>query len=146
MTDMTEVPALQQTPTDRWLAAVPELPPLDGPAGAGERLLLLLHYGVDWDAGWVSGKRHTYWDRILPDYVLQAALRAANLRRFWQQVSQQIQSKPRNSAERVELEALLRSDDRAVLEALRWETEALLLRVRIIAEAVRASRRNELST
>ena len=143
MNDTVKAPAPQQVPTDRWLAAVPELPPLDGPAGTGERLLLLLHYGVDWDAGWVSGKRHAYWDRILPDYVLQAALRAANLRRFWQQVSQQIQSRPRNSAERVELETLLRGDDRAVLEVLRWETEALLLRVRIVSEAVRAGRRTE---
>ena len=139
MTDTVKAPAPQRMPTDRWLAAVPELPPLDGPAGTGERLLLLLHYGVDWDAGWVSGKRHAYWDRILPDYVLQAALRAANLRRFWQQVSPQLQSRPRNSAERVELEALLRADDRAVLEAL-------LLRVRIMAEAVRADRRTEIPT
>ena len=69
---------------------------------------------------------------------------AANLRRFWQQVSPQLQSRPRNSAERVELEALLRADDRAVLEALRWETEALQLRVRIVAEAVRAARQTEI--
>ena len=116
-----------------------------GQRAPAERLLLLLHYGVDWDAGWVSGKRHAYWDRILPDYVLQAALRAANLRRFWQQVSQQLQSRPRSSAERVELEALLRGDDRAVLEALRWETEPLLLRVRIVADAVRAGRRTEIA-
>src|SRR5664279_3452503 len=54
MTDTVTAPAPQRMPTDRWLAAVPELPPLDGPAGTGERLLLLLHYGVDWDAGWVS--------------------------------------------------------------------------------------------
>ena len=70
-------------PNTPWFAAVPVLPPLTGAAGTAERLLLLLHYGVDWDAGWVSGKRHAYWDRILSDYVLQAALRAANLRRFW---------------------------------------------------------------
>ncbi|HEY4990939.1 MAG TPA: hypothetical protein VII33_02515, partial [Nakamurella sp.] len=58
--------------------------------------------------------------------------------------SPQLQSRPRNSAERVELEALLRADDRAVLEALRWETEALQLRVRIVAEAVRAARQTEI--
>lgn len=144
MTPSVEHVAPQATPTDRWLATVPGLPPLIGAAGTAERLLLLLHYGVDWDAGWVSGKRHAYWDRILPDYVLQAALRAANLRRFWQQVSPQLQSRPRNSAERVELEVLLRTDDRAVLEALRWETEPLLLRVRIVADAVRAARRTEI--
>ncbi|HZM66040.1 MAG TPA: hypothetical protein VFC16_07040 [Nakamurella sp.] len=144
MTAPARTAAPQQTPTDRWFAAVPVLPPLTGAAGTAERLLLLLHYGVDWDAGWVSGKRHAYWDRILSDYVLQAALRAANLRRFWQQVSPQLQSRPRNSAERVELEALLRADDRAVLEALRWETEALQLRVRIVAEAVRAARQTEI--
>jgi hypothetical protein len=34
--------------TDRWLAAVPAMPPLTEAAGTAERLLLLVHYGIDW--------------------------------------------------------------------------------------------------
>lgn len=33
-----------QTPTQRWLSAVPDLPPVDGTLAVAERLLLLLHY------------------------------------------------------------------------------------------------------
>ena len=38
-----------------------------GPAGVSERLLLLVHYGIDWSGGWVSRYRSTYWESLLPD-------------------------------------------------------------------------------
>lgn len=126
-------------PTDRWLASVPDLPPLTGPAGTAERLLLLVHYGVDWDS-WIGSRRIDYWDTILPERVLQTAIRAGNLRRWWQDVTGQVPSRPRSAAERAEVERLLRADDRPVLEALRWEVQPLVLRVRIVADAVRANR------
>lgn len=60
-------------PTDRWLAAAAHvMPPLTGPAGVGERLLLLVHYGVDWQDGWVTRYRNTYWDQLLPDRIIGA--------------------------------------------------------------------------
>jgi len=34
-------------PTRAWQAMVPELPPVTGAADTAERLLLLLHYGID---------------------------------------------------------------------------------------------------
>ena len=37
------------TSTDKWLASVPELPALTGAHSTAERLLLLLHYGIDWE-------------------------------------------------------------------------------------------------
>jgi hypothetical protein len=129
-----------ETPTSRWLAAVPEMPPLDGPAGTAERLLLLIHYGIDWQDGWVGRYRTTYWDRLLPDWVIAATYRAANLRRWWRDVADSLGSSPRGHAERAELEQLLRADPGPVLEVLRGEAEALLLRTRITADAVRASR------
>ncbi len=129
------------TPTSRWLAATAAtMPPLDGPAGVAERLLLLVHYGVDWQGGWVGKYRTTYWDTLLPDRVICATYRAPNLRRWWRDVADELGSHPRSAAEREELEALLRSDPTPVLEVLRFETEALLLRVRIVTEAVRADR------
>lgn len=134
---MTTPPA---SPTSVWLAHVPAMPPLDGPAGVAERLLLLIHYGIDWSNGWVGNHRTTYWDRLLPDRVIAATYRAGVLRRWWRDVAQELGSAPRSATERAELEQLLRADSLEVLEVLRFETEALLLRVRIVADAVRAAR------
>ena len=128
-----------QRPTDRWLAAADGLPALTGPAGTAERLLLLTHYGVDWDS-WLGARRIDYWDVIFPERVLQSAIRAANLRRWWQEMGAQLMSRPRNGAERREMAELLQAESRPVLEALRWEVQPLVLRVRIVADAVRAAR------
>lgn len=122
------------------MATAPDLPPLIGPAGTAERLLLLVHYGVDWDS-WVGARRLDYWETILPERVLQTAIRAGNLRRWWQDITGQVPSRPRSAGERAEVERLLRAESRPVLEALRWEVQPLLLRVRIVADAVRATRR-----
>lgn len=129
------------TPTDRWLASCADImPPLEGHEGVAERLLLLIHYGIDWDASWVSGYRKTYWDKLLPDRIICATYRAPNLRRWWRDVADELGSRPRNAAERAELEQLLRQDSQPVLEILRSETPALLLRVRICTEQARALR------
>lgn len=128
------------TPTDRWIAAAPGLPPIAGAAGVAERLLLLIHYGIDWKTSWVAARRATYWDSILPDRIQAATFMAPNLRRWWSEVATELGSSPRSRDERDELETLLRADSRPVLQSLRWETEALLLRTRIVADNVRAAR------
>ena len=132
---------LEESPTDRWLAVLGEcMPPLTGTAGVAERLLLLTHYGIDWQAGWVSRYRRVYWEQLLPDRVITATYRAGTLRRWWRDVATELGSAPRNAAERSELEQLLRADSTPVLMPLRLETEALLLRTRIVADAVRETR------
>lgn len=129
------------TPTSRWLDATSDvMPALDGPAGVAERLLLLVHYGIDWSGGWVTRYRSTYWESLLPDRVICATYRSANLRRWWRDVADDLGSAPRSRAERAELEELLRADPVPVLEVLRSEAEALLLRTRIVADAVRQAR------
>lgn len=128
-------------PTTRWLAHTSEvMPPLEGPAGTAERLLLLVHYGVDWENGWVSSRRRTYWSELLPDRVIAATYRTTSLRHWWREVTEELGSAPRNAAERLETERLLRADPLPVLQLLRTETEPLLLRTRIVTEAVRATR------
>jgi hypothetical protein len=127
------------SPTDRWIAVAP-FAALPGPAGTAERLLLLVHYGIGWHDGWVSNYRASYWDELLPNAVITATYRSASLRRWWRDVAGELESQPRNQAERAELEQLLRHDAQPVLEVLRFETEALLLRTRIVADAVRATR------
>lgn len=134
-------PGAEVTPTLRWLSTAADIvAPLEGPAGVAERLLLLVHYGVDWQDGWVGRYRHTYWETLLPDRIICATYRAPNLRRWWRDVADELGSHPRSAAERNELEQLLRADSIPVLEVLRFEAEALLLRTRIVADAVRASR------
>ena len=131
----------QSTPTSRWLSCVEDvMPPLMEAEGVAERLLLLIHYGIDWQNGWVAQKRRTYWDPILPDRVVTATFLAPSLRRWWQIVATDLESRPRNQAEREELERLLRSDPVPVLSVLRSEADALILRTRIGADAVRDSR------
>ncbi len=132
---------LDQQPTDRWLAVtVGIMPPLEGPEGIAERLLLLLHYGIDWENGWVGNYRTTYWDRILPDRVVVATYLAPSLRTWWDQVANDLLSSPRSAQERAELAALLAEPSLPVMRALREQTTALLLRTRIVAETVRSVR------
>lgn len=131
------------TPTDHWLGTVGDImPPLSGPAGTAERLLLLLHYGIDWEHGWISNHRATYWDRQLPDRIITSTYRAANnLRTWWSVIASDLTATPRNAQERLELVDLLAQPPQPVLAVLRNETDALLLRTRIVTEAVRAARR-----
>lgn len=131
-------------PTSTWLAAA-QLEGLEGPSGVAERLLLLIHYGIDWKSGWVSAYRDRYWDSLLPDRAWCATFQASTLRRWWRDVAQDLGSAPRSRAERAELEELLRHDARPVLEIMRNETEALLLRTRIVADAVRSQREERIA-
>lgn len=138
---MTITKQAQLSPTGQWLAATADLmPPLDGPAGTAERLLLLLHYGIDWDSSWVGTHRATYWDRHLPDRTLVATYLTPSLRSWWSMVSAELNSAPRTAAERTELAILLEEPSAPVLRILREQTEALVLRTRIVAEAVRDRR------
>lgn len=127
------------SPTGKWLAATAEfMRPLEGAAGVAERLLLLLHYSIDWDNSWVRGYRSTYWDKILPDRVLVAAYQAVTLRQWWTQIADELVAHPTREDARRELVALLEVEHgEQVLACLTNETLALLLRVRIVAETRR---------
>jgi hypothetical protein len=141
------------TPTRAWQALVPELRSFTAPgeadaaaqaADTAERLLLLLHYSIDWDSSWVAEPKYrkTYWDEILPGRVRRAAYRAATLDEWWSAISLWLDAPaPRYPDRRRELADLLREPPLPVLNALHTSLPALLLRVRIIAEAVAAQRK-----
>jgi hypothetical protein len=152
------------TPTRRWQKLVPELRSLTTPTGEGaqvgrlptvderatdtaERLLLLLHYSIDWDTSWVAEEKYrkTYWDEILPGRVRRAAYRSATLDQWWSSPALQHLGlvAPRYADRRLELAKLLREPPLPVLNALHTSLPALLLRVRIIAEAVAAERKTK---
>ena len=87
--------AVSDNPTDVWLAAAGNvMPPLTGPAGDAERLLLLVHYGIDWTDGWLGRLKHrgVYWDRLLPDRVIASTYRASTLRQWWCDLAGELQS------------------------------------------------------
>lgn len=75
--------------------------------------------------------------------MLVATWRASSLARWWDDVAGELDSSPRTPGARREVEALLREPAQEVLEVLREETTPLILRVRIVAEAVREARRAE---
>jgi hypothetical protein len=139
------------TPTRAWQALVPELRALtDDPTGpaaraadTAERLLLLVHFSIDWDSSWVADHRPKYWDEILPSRVRRAAYRAATLAEWWSAPALQHLgvTTPRYSDRRLELAELLGQPPLPVLGAMHTSLPALLLRVRIIAEARAAGRK-----
>ena len=135
---MTEGTSLDFPITDEWLSHSP-LPPLSGNEQIAERLVLLLHYGVDFSI-WGGARRVRYWD-ALTDRVKAATYAGPTLAHWWGDACAQIVSAPRNEAERLELAALLGSfDQRAVLQAMRKHAEVLVLRVRVISEQRRLQR------
>lgn len=123
---------------------VPELESTSPPADTAERLLLLLHYSIDWDTSWVAEPRYrkTYWDKQLPGRVRRAAYRADSLDQWWSEVSTMLGAPaPRQPERRMELATLLRQPPLPVIAAFRETLPALILRVRIIAEAVAQQRK-----
>lgn len=128
--------------TDRWLATAWQLPALSDPAAVvAERLMLLLHYGVDWsDGNWVAARRGDYWDNLLPSRVRLATYNSINLHQWWTASAARLGSAPRSDEQRAELAVLLTSEARPVLQVMRDQTTALTLRTRIVADAVRATR------
>ncbi|MEN4397463.1 hypothetical protein [Mycolicibacterium conceptionense] len=141
-------------PTRRWQALVPELRLLPTPstrpddsacaADTAERLLLMLHYSIDWDNTWIGEEKHrkTYWDDVLVSRVRVASYRSATLDEWWSTASSLLDATaPRHSDRRRELAELLREPPLPVLSILQTSLPALLLRVRIITEAVSAERK-----
>lgn len=140
----TAVTPTPLAPTQAWQALVPELEPTAPPTDTAERLLLLLHYSIDWETSWVAEPRYrkTYWDKQLPGRVRRAAYRAETLDQWWSAVSTMLGAPaPRQPERRMELATLLRQPPLPVIAAFRDSLPALILRVRIIAEAVARQRK-----
>nr|WP_241737141.1 hypothetical protein [Dietzia sp. CQ4] len=128
-----------KTPVQRWREAAPWLPAVTGPQATAEGLLLILHYSIDY-SGWVGKHLATYWDHTLPSRVHKATYRVDTLDWWWAEISRELNATPSAAGVRRELAALLREDPLPVLDVLRREAVALVLRVRLISEAVRGQK------
>jgi len=125
-------------PTATWLAASP-LPPLTGPEGIAERLVLLVHHGVDFSI-WGGSRRVRYWD-ALTERVKAATYAGPTLNDWWSDMCSQIVSTPRDDKERYEVAELLSYEDqRAVLRALRKHADVLVLRTRVVSDRKKLAR------
>ncbi len=147
----------QLTPTRRWQALVPELrwmvddedeageqSDINRAADTAERLLLLLHYSIDWDNTWIGEEKHrkAYWDELLVSRVRVASYQSATLDEWWSAASSLLDATaPRYPDRRRELAELLREPPLPVLSVFQTSLPAVLLRVRIIAEAVTTERK-----
>lgn len=118
------------------LLALSPLPPLSGPEAAAERLVLLIHRGVDWQV-WGGARRVRYWD-ALTDRVRAATYAGPTLSEWWRTICTQITSTPRNASDRADTATLIAyPDQRAVLDALHRHADTLVLRVRVLVEHTR---------
>lgn len=129
--------------TDSWLSESP-LEPLTDSEGVAERLVLLLHNGVDFEI-WGGARRVRYWD-ALTERVKAATYSGPTLSHWWGDACRQIVSSPRDHAVREEVATLLAADNqRAVLNALRTHAEVLVLRTRVVSEYRRQARTEDKS-
>lgn len=116
---------------------------LDDADDVAERLLLHLHYAINWEKSWVANHLATYWTDILPSRVLRAAYQSNTLDDWWSAAAHELEADPpRNQERRIELATLLRQPSLDVITAFHDRLHALLLRVQIIAEAVSAQRKS----
>lgn len=133
------------TPTQKWQRLVPDLPAVSGAADTAERLLLLLHYSIDWDSSWVAEHRKTYWDVAFPSRVRSAAMRAGSLGQWWTEASVRLgAAAPRQADRRLDLATLLSEPATPVITVMHDRLAELVLRVRIITETVAEQRREKL--
>lgn len=135
------LPGIATTALDEVMA-LSTLPPLTGADADAERLVLLVHRGVNWDV-WGGARRARYWD-ALADRVRAATYAGPTASDWFQRVCAEITSQPRSAEDRHEVARLLATvDHRAVRGSLHRNATALTLRVRVLSEVLRAARSEE---
>lgn len=106
-----------------------------------ERLLLHLHYAIDWKTSWVADHRGSYWTEALPSRVRRATYQADSLESWWSIAARALGAHtPRDPERRLELADLLGADSESVLAVFHDKLLARIMRVQIIADAVSSQR------
>lgn len=131
-------------PSQLWQAAAKKnLRPLTTDQDdVAERLLLHLHYAIDWKTSWVADRIATYWTEVLPSRVRRATYQADSLESWWSIAARALGAHtPGDPDRRLELANLLAEDSELVLAVFHDKLLARIMRVQIIADAV-GMRRN----
>jgi len=107
------------------------LPSLE--AQLAERLIFLVHEGVNWDI-WGGKRRMNYWE-ALTDRVRAATYAGPTLLHWWEQIAQSIESSPKSAEHRALVsQALIAENQKEVLKYLRYHATVLVMRVRVHIE------------
>jgi len=120
--------------TKEWMDAA-GIDPLEGPARTAELLVASAHRCVDWDI-WGGSRRLRYWD-ALAEAVRAACYSGPRVADWWERIGRQMSLGQPGKWEdrRLVAELLACGDDRAVLDVLRKNADALVLRVRVASDA-----------
>lgn len=120
-----------------WQSVV-ALPAVSEAESIAERLVLLAHYGADFEV-WGGARRVRYWD-ALAERVKAATYAGPTLADWWERMAVSLPTSPRDARERADVAGLLAYPiPREVLKVLRSQTAVTVLRVRVIAEHRRAA-------
>jgi hypothetical protein len=111
------------------------LPELAPEGQVAERLVLLVHRGVDWDV-WGGPRAARYWD-ALAERVRAATYAGPTLDHWWQRIARDLASTPRSSDRQDLAVALTSPNQEVVLQTLRDHAQVLVLRIRIAVDASR---------
>lgn len=118
---------------------VSQAPPLqDENMKLAERLIFLVHEGVDWDV-WGGERRASYWE-ALTQRVIAATYTGPTLMDWWEGITTQISSTPRSVEHRAAVLDAVHArpgDDRSILKLLRGHAQILVLRIRVHTESFR---------
>lgn len=132
----TSSPSVETVHTEPGLSPA-GLPPLSGADAVAERLVALVHSGVDWDV-WGGRRIVRYWE-ALTERVRAATYAGPGLGDWWRHMATYMASTPRTAQARHELVLLLAHDPRPVLDSLHENAEVLVLRTRVAVEQSRTA-------
>jgi len=118
--------------TEEWRSSI-VLPPMPTEGIIAERLVLLAHYGADFNI-WGGARRSRYWDALM-ERTKASTYAGPALSDWWQSMSSSLPCAPRNARERADLVFLMSHEPALpVLYYLRRNPDFLVMRVRVIAE------------
>lgn len=125
------------TITDQLDALAQQAGAVDGSTAVAERLVALAHTTRDRDV-WGGDRAITYWEH-LPDKVRAATYAGPTIAAWWERMCRQLGcTQPARAEDRLLLaQCISCGDDRAVLDVLASQPQALCLRVRISVQIAR---------
>ncbi len=119
------------------LAVVDQYHPVDDQAVRDAALLVACAYSGRDRSVWGGDRALTFWDRF-PDRVRAGCYRGPTLGHWWEALTRSLGAQPPTQlVDRMALDAVLASDPKPILAALRDQPQMLCLRVRLAWQLTR---------